>query len=249
MQWLIIICYSFTTPNWKDAPSAPENFSHVVDYSTANDSVVMVTLMWSATGEEVTGDVEYTLSISTDSTHTTHTTHTPTHTTPLELGATYLISLYSSTCQHTLVSNNFTTNITLQQRESTISSPHLPLPLQPTHLTIVSLCPPPAVPPGVVVSSVVEGSVIAYQCGEGLVSEDAESLQALCGADGNWSPDPTTLTCRNNITTENSVSEGNATRSTQSKESSTSIGIVLEDTTEGMCTYHCCFVASLPQQH
>ena len=190
--------------------------------------------MWSAAAEELTGDVEYTLTIRTDSTHTTHTTHTPTHTTPLELGATYLISLYSSTCQHTLVSNNFTTNITLQQRESTISSPHLPLPLQHTHLTLVSVCPPPAVPPGVVVSSIVEGSVIAYQCGEGLVSEEAESLQALCGADGNWSPDPTTLTCRYNITTtENSEI---ATTSAQSRESSTSTGIVLENITEG--TYY-----------
>ena len=62
-------------------------------------------------------------------------------------------------------------------------------------------------PPGVVVNFIVEGSVIAYQCGEGLVSEEAESLQAQCGADGNWSPDPTTLTCRNVIITENTNTE------------------------------------------
>ena len=139
-----LISYCFNKTLIKAAPSAPENFSHVVDYSTANDSVVMVTLMWSA---ELVNNVEYTLTITNDySTHTTHTTHTPIHTTPLELGATYLISLYSSTCQHTLVSYNFTTNITLQQRESTISSPHLPLPLQHTHLTLVPVCPPPAIP-------------------------------------------------------------------------------------------------------
>ena len=53
------------------------------------------------------------------------------------------------------------------------------------------------VPPGVVASSVdVEGSAMTvYQCGEGLVAE-GQSLQALCGADGNWSTDLIMLTCR-----------------------------------------------------
>ena len=52
------------------------------------------------------------------------------------------------------------------------------------------------VPPGAVVSSIdVEGSAITYQCGEGLVAE-GQSLQALCGADRDWSQDLIMLTCR-----------------------------------------------------
>ena len=41
---------------------------------------------------------------------------------------------------------------------------------------------------GVEVITIGEG-VIAYQCEEGLVSEGR--VEAMCGDDGRWSPDPT----------------------------------------------------------
>ena len=45
---------------------------------------------------------------------------------------------------------------------------------------------------GVEVITIGEG-VIAYQCEEGLVPEGR--VEAMCGADGKWSPDPTQHMC------------------------------------------------------
>ena len=49
---------------------------------------------------------------------------------------------------------------------------------------------------GVEVITIGEG-VIVYQCEEGLVPEGR--VEAMCGVDGRWSPDPTQLMCRINI--------------------------------------------------
>jgi hypothetical protein len=62
----------------------------------------------------------------------------------------------------------------------------------------VSYCLSPLNPPaGVVITTVVEGSVIIYKCEEGLVIEG--EVMALCGADGEWRPHPTSLNCSDSI--------------------------------------------------
>jgi hypothetical protein len=48
---------------------------------------------------------------------TTHTTSATNWTTLLQFGETYLVTLYSSTCGHTLISDNYTTNITIDECE------------------------------------------------------------------------------------------------------------------------------------
>ena len=52
--------------------------------------------------------------------------------------------------------------------------------------------------PGVEVITIGEG-VIAYQCEEGLVPEGR--VEAICGVDGRWSPDPTQHMCSDTMTT------------------------------------------------
>ena len=61
---------------------------------------------------------------------------------------------------------------------------------------------PPDPPADVVMTHIVEWSVISYQCGE------VETL-VLCGDDGNWRPHPTTITC--DITTSESSTNGAST--------------------------------------
>ena len=55
---------------------------------------------------------------------------------------------------------------------------------------------------GVEVITIGEG-VIAYQCEEGLVPK--ESVEAMCGDDGRWSPDPTQHMCSEIETTTNTT--------------------------------------------
>ena len=100
-------------------PSPPQNFTHVPDYRAANDTHVVVNLMWEA-APEVDRDgvsVEYTIIITdlrrsiTTNTSTINTTFT----TSLQFHVPHLITLYTSTCGHTLTSDNFTTNITISK--------------------------------------------------------------------------------------------------------------------------------------
>ena len=100
-------------------PSPPQNFTHVPDYRAANDTHVVVNLMWAA-APEVDRDgmsVEYTIIITdlnrfiTTNTSTTNTTFT----TSLQFHVPHLITLYTSTCGHTLISDNFTTDITISK--------------------------------------------------------------------------------------------------------------------------------------
>ena len=66
-------------------------------------------------------------------------------------------------------------------------------------IALVSHCLSPPVPPnGVEVTTIMEGSVIVYQCGEG--PGRGRRLEAVC-RDGNWSLDPVELTtlCDENI--------------------------------------------------
>jgi hypothetical protein len=76
--------------------------------------------MWLVVGRGSEGvNVEHTL-LLTDSSHnlfTTHTTSATNWTTSLQFGETYLVTLYSSTCDHTLISDNYTTNITIDECE------------------------------------------------------------------------------------------------------------------------------------
>ena len=73
-------------------------------------------------------------------------------------------------------------------------------------------CPPPPDPPaGVVMTPIVEGSVISYQCGE------VETL-VLCGDDGNWRPHPTTLTC-SDITASSGIDSIDTTITTRMQAS------------------------------
>jgi hypothetical protein len=84
----------------------------------------MVTLMWVVVGRGSEGvNVEHTL-LLTDSSHNlfiTHTTSATNWTTSLQFGETYLVTLYSSTCDHTLISDNYTTNITIDECEESSS--------------------------------------------------------------------------------------------------------------------------------
>ena len=102
-------------------PSPPQNFTHVPDYRAASDTHVMVNLVWAA-APELDRDgvsVEYTIIITdlsrsfTTNTSTTNTTFT----TSLQFHVPHLIILYTSTCGHTLISDNFTTNITIDKCE------------------------------------------------------------------------------------------------------------------------------------
>ena len=58
-------------------------------------------------------------------------------------------------------------------------------------------CPLPPVNPGVEVITIGEG-VVAYQCEEELVPEGR--VEAMCGVDGRWSPDPTQHMCNTLVT-------------------------------------------------
>jgi hypothetical protein len=49
-----------------------------------------------------------------------------------------------------------------------------------------------------VITTIVEGSVITYQCVEKLVNDSEGEVKALCGADGEWRPHPTALNCSDN---------------------------------------------------
>ena len=51
--------------------------------------------------------------------------------------------------------------------------------------------------PGVEIITIGEG-VIAYQCEEEFVPE--ERVEAMCGVDGRWSPDPTQHMCNTLVT-------------------------------------------------
>ena len=101
-------------------PSPPEHLTYHLDYNNSTDTSVIVTLMWSSSDGGLGGvssSIEYTL-LLTDSSHNslaTHTTHTTNWTTSLQFNETYLVTLYSSTCDNTLISDNFTTNITIQE--------------------------------------------------------------------------------------------------------------------------------------
>ena len=146
--------------------------------------------MWEA-APEVDRDgvsVEYTIIITDLSTSiitNTSTTNT-TFTTSLQFHVSHLITLYTSTCSHTLISDNFTTNIT-------ISKLHI---LAPTTdnigVNFSGYCLPPPVVSGVEVITIGEG-VIVYQCKE--VSVPEGRVEAMCGDDGRWSPDPTQHMC------------------------------------------------------
>ena len=56
----------------------------------------------------------------------------------------------------------------------------------------------PALSPGVTIvssSSTNIGAVLVFQCMDGLLP--SELIQAACGANGKWSPDPANHTCSN----------------------------------------------------
>jgi hypothetical protein len=80
----------------------------------------MVTLMWAVVGGGSDGvNVEHTL-LLTDSSHNLlaiHITSTTNWTISLQFGETYLVTLYSSTCGHTLSSDNYSTNIAIDECE------------------------------------------------------------------------------------------------------------------------------------
>jgi hypothetical protein len=52
-----------------------------------------------------------------------------------------------------------------------------------------------------VITTIVEGSIITYQCEEGLMNDSEGEVNALCGADGEWRPHPTALNC-SDVTSE-----------------------------------------------
>ena len=106
-------------------PLAPDDLTYLINYNKAMTTTdVNVTLMWSADAGGLRGvSVEYTL-LLTDSSHnslTTHTTDATNWTTSLQFNETYLVTLYSSTCDHTLISDNITTNITIEECMCTIN--------------------------------------------------------------------------------------------------------------------------------
>ena len=74
---------------------------------------------------------------------------------------------------------------------------------------------------GVEVITIGEG-VIAYQCEEGLVPEG--SVEAMCGADGRWSPDPTQHMC-SEIETTTTTTTTTATCATATTNQQGSIGL------------------------
>ena len=55
-------------------------------------------------------------------------------------------------------------------------------------------CMPPSVSPGVRITTIREGQVIAYQCEEGFVPEGR--VESQCDINKKWSPDPTLHACR-----------------------------------------------------
>ena len=87
-------------------------------------------------------------------------------------------------------------------------------------------CPLPPVNPGVEVITIGEG-VIAYQCEEGLVPEGR--VEAMCGDDGRWSPDPTQHMCNNTMTTATSTSATSTPITGQDTitEASTNIKVII----------------------
>ena len=134
--------------------------------------------------------MEYTIIItdlSTSITTNTSTTNT-TFTTSLQFHVPHLITLYTSTCGHTLLSDNFTTNITIS----------FPFSADNIRVHFSGYCLPPPVVSGVEFITIGEG-VIAYQCEEGFMPEGR--VEALCGDDGRWSPDLTQDMCSNVMTT------------------------------------------------
>ena len=111
----IVVCSRIILLTLAGVPSPPQNFTHVPDYRAANDTHVVVNLMWAA-APEVDRDgvsVEYTIIITDLSRSiTTNTSTTNTTFTSLQFHVPHLITLYTSTCGHTLISDNFTTIIT-----------------------------------------------------------------------------------------------------------------------------------------
>ena len=166
--------------------------------------------MWAA-APEVDRDgvsVEHTI-IITDLSRSictnTSTTNT-TFTTSLQFDVPHLITLYTSTCGHTLISDNFTTNITIDKCEELEQIITIII-FMPDHSHAVS-CPLPPMTPGVEVITIGEG-VIAYQCEEGLVPEGR--VEAMCGDDGRWSPNLTQHMCNDSMNSSASVTN-NITR-------------------------------------
>ena len=74
---------------------------------------------------------------------------------------------------------------------------------------------------GVEVITIREG-VIAYQCEEGLVPEG--SVEAMCGVDGRWSPDPTQHMC-SEIETATTTTATTATSATIATATTTQQGM------------------------
>jgi hypothetical protein len=98
-------------------PPPPENLTVLCDYSNITETGLMVTLMWSEGLGEVNVDHTLLLTSSSNNSLTTHTTSATNWTTSLQFAETYLVTLYSSTCDHTLISDNYTTNITIDECE------------------------------------------------------------------------------------------------------------------------------------
>ena len=61
-------------------------------------------------------------------------------------------------------------------------------------------CSFPRTLPGVELSIIVADTLLSFQCEEGLVPEGR--LEAECGPEGRWDPDPTLHICRNATTEE-----------------------------------------------
>ena len=128
----------------------------------------------------------------------------------MERPATYLIhisntSLDSPPTQLLLTTDSTTINITLSyniEYKVTLQAVNCK---GKSNITAISFtliqCFPPSTLNGVLISpytATTEGSVIVFQCEEGLVPE--ENIMAVCGNDRRWYPDPTTLNCTSNTT-------------------------------------------------
>ena len=98
-------------------------------------------------------------------------------------------------------------------------------------------CPlPPDSPADVVMTPIVEGSVLSYQCGE------VETL-VLCGDDGNWRPHPTTITC--DITTSESSTNGASTGNSFTLLSNAADSNIVLPVTIGGCALGAILVAAV----
>ena len=138
--------------------------------------------------------VEYTITIFTvdePATATTGQASTTSFTAILELNATYTITLYASRCNHSLMSDPIITTIVVEGIASYMFENRIVImkflaPAGPSCLSPLPL-------PGVNISIITAGSVLSFQCEEGLVPE--ERLEAQCGPEGRWDPDPTLHNC------------------------------------------------------